>query len=87
MEIKKRSEKMKKILSLNPYSAYTSMKSNNEAHYFIDGASYFSDLANKLLSAKESIFITDWWLSPEVWLVRPVPIDIYISLAYNKKKK
>ena len=87
MEIKKRSDKMKEILSSNPYNAYTNMKSNNEAHWFSDGESYFADLATKLLEAKESIFITDWWMSPEVWLVRPVPIRTYEAMAFTKKNK
>jgi phospholipase D1/2 len=87
MEIKKRSDKMKEILSSNPYNAYTNMKPNNEAQWFSDGESYFADLATKLMEAKETIFITDWWMSPEVWLVRPVPINLYTSMAYLKRTK
>ena len=87
MEIKKRSDKMKEILSSNPFNAFTNMKSNNEAYWFSDGESYFSDLATKLMEARETIFITDWWMSPEVWLVRPVPINLYTSMAYLKRTK
>ena len=87
MEIKKRSDKMKEILSSNPYNAYTNMKPNNEAQWFSDGESYFADLATKLMEARETIFITDWWMSPEVWLVRPVPINLYTSMAYLKRTK
>lgn len=28
-------------------------------------------VAKALLTAKEEVFITDWWLSPEVMLIRP----------------
>ena len=28
-------------------------------------------VAKALLTAKEEVFITDWWLSPEIMLVRP----------------
>ena len=28
-------------------------------------------VAKALLTAKEEIFITDWWLSPEIMLIRP----------------
>lgn len=28
-------------------------------------------IAKALLTAKEEVFITDWWLSPEIMLVRP----------------
>ena len=84
-EIKKRSDNMKKILSSNPYNAYTSMKTNNHAYWFADGESYFADLAEKLEQARETIFITDWWMSPEVWLRRPVPINTYMALAFRKR--
>ena len=86
-EIDKRINKMKEILKNNPYGAFTNMKSNNQAHWFSDGQNYFADLAEKLSEAKESIYITDWWMSPEVWLVRPVPINIYQSMAFRGIKK
>uniref|UniRef100_A0A672N3M5 Phospholipase n=1 Tax=Sinocyclocheilus grahami TaxID=75366 RepID=A0A672N3M5_SINGR len=38
---------------------------------YVNGNGYFSDLADALEQAKEEIFITDWWLSPEVFLKRP----------------
>ena len=31
------------------------------------------------MEAKKSIFITDWWMSPEVWLKRPVIETDYTS--------
>uniref|UniRef100_W5KLR6 Phospholipase n=1 Tax=Astyanax mexicanus TaxID=7994 RepID=W5KLR6_ASTMX len=39
--------------------------------WYVNGSGYFSDLADALEKAKEEIFITDWWLSPEVYLKRP----------------
>uniref|UniRef100_A0A8C2AXW2 Phospholipase n=1 Tax=Cyprinus carpio TaxID=7962 RepID=A0A8C2AXW2_CYPCA len=39
--------------------------------WYVNGNGYFSDLADALEQAKEEIFITDWWLSPEVFLKRP----------------
>ena len=45
---------------------------NNYAYWFVDGKDYFNDLFEKLMGAKKSIFITDWWMSPEVWLRRPI---------------
>ena len=39
------------------------------------------------MQAKETIFITDWWLSPEVWLTRPAPTQIYMAMAFQKKNK
>ena len=87
MEINKRAEAMLKILANNPYKSYTNEKKGNKAHWFVDGEDYFKDLSEKLLQAKETIFITDWWLSPQVWLNRPVPTQTYMALAYQKKDK
>jgi len=83
----KRAEAMLKIISNNPYKSYTNEKKGNLAHWFSDGEDYFKDLSEKLMQAKETIFITDWWLSPEVWLTRPAPTQTYMALAYQKKNK
>ena len=40
-------------------------------HRFINGKSYMKAVAKALLTAKEEVFITDWWLSPELMLIRP----------------
>lgn len=87
MEIMKRAEAMLKILANNPYKSYTNEKRGNNAHWFVDGEDYFKDLSEKLMQAKETIFITDWWLSPQVWLTRPVPTQTYMALAYQKKDR
>ena len=86
-EIMKRAETMKKILANNIYKSYTNEKKGNKAHWFADGEDYFSDLAEKLMNAKESIFITDWWMSPQVWLIRPVLTTTYMAMAYQNKNK
>ena len=86
-EIMKRAEAMLKIISNNPYKSYTNEKKGNLAHWFSDGEDYFKDLSEKLMQAKQTIFITDWWLSPEVWLTRPAPTQTYMALAYQKKNK
>ena len=87
LEIKKRADKMLKILANNKYKAYTNEKTKNKAHWFADGEKYFDDLAKKLSEARSTIFITDWWLSPEVFLVRPVPTTTYMAMAYQHQKK
>ena len=86
-EIMKRAERMLKVLANNIYKSYTNEKKGNKAHWFSDGEEYFKDLAEKLMEAKESIFITDWWMSPQVWLTRPVPTTVYMAMAYQNKSK
>ena len=34
-------------------------------------------IAKALLTAKEEVFITDWWLSPEIMLIRPSDDDTF----------
>ena len=86
-EIMKRAENMKKILANNLYKSFSNEKRGNKAHWFSDGEEYFKDLAEKLMGAKESIFITDWWMSPQVWLTRPVPTTTYMAMAYQQQDK
>lgn len=40
----------------------------------IDGEMYFRNLADALEKAESEIFITDWWLCPKYFLVRPVSL-------------
>ena len=86
-EITYRMEKLKSIIDHNIYGAYTNEKLNNKAYWFVDGKDYYSDLKEKLESAKETIFITDWWMSPEVWLERPVDSQTYMALEFQKKER
>ena len=56
----------------------------NECKWFIDGKSYFQDLFQKLMEANNSIYISDWWLSPEVFLRRPVDVIPYLEMVKNE---
>ena len=56
----------------------------NECQWFIDGKSYFEDLFHKLMHANNTIFISDWWLSPEVFLRRPVNVTPYLDMIQKK---
>ncbi|KFM64830.1 Phospholipase D1, partial [Stegodyphus mimosarum] len=56
----------------NRYGAFAPVRINNECRWFVDGATYFEAVADALEKAKEEIFIADWWLSPELYMKRPV---------------
>ncbi|GMH13136.1 hypothetical protein Nepgr_014977 [Nepenthes gracilis] len=43
----------------------------SEAQWFIDGQAAFEAIASALEKAKSEIFITGWWLCPELYLRRP----------------
>lgn len=46
-------------------------RSFNKVKLFVDGEDYFKKVYKKLKKAKSQVFITDWWLSPEMYLKRP----------------
>lgn len=54
-------------------------------HRFINGQSYMEAVAKAILVAKEEIFITDWWLSPELLLVRPADDSMRLDNLLGKK--
>ncbi|KAH8884766.1 phospholipase D/nuclease [Thozetella sp. PMI_491] len=46
-------------------------QSSGHVKWHVDGASYFWAVSVAIESARESIYILDWWLSPELHLRRP----------------
>ena len=85
-EIEERIKKFKQNIINNKYKAFTNEKMNNFAYWFIDGKDYFLDLYEKLMGARTSIFITDWWMSPEVWLKRPIFETDFTSFLKKKNE-
>jgi len=86
-EITLRMENLRKLIQHNLYGAYTNEKLNNLAYWFVDGKDYYLDLKEKLEKAKETIMITDWWMSPEIWLERPVDSQTYMAMEFQKKER
>ncbi|KAF7817946.1 Phospholipase D zeta 1 [Senna tora] len=43
----------------------------SQAQWFIDGQAAFEAIASSIQEAKSEIFITGWWLCPELYLKRP----------------
>lgn len=43
----------------------------NEAKWYVDGCGYMWAVSIAIEEARESIWILDWWLSPELYLRRP----------------
>ncbi|KAF3795715.1 Phospholipase D zeta 1 [Nymphaea thermarum] len=46
----------------------------SQAQWFIDGQAAFEAIASSIEEAKSEIFITDWWLCPELYMRRPFNI-------------
>lgn len=57
------------------YNSFSSQKKLCFSKYFIDASSYYSHFYHKISKAKSTIFITGWWISPELALIRPISID------------
>lgn len=57
---------------INRFSSFSPVRHNNWANWYINAHQYYKDLAYDLEKAKSEIYITDWWMSPEVYLIRPI---------------
>ncbi|KAJ9495281.1 hypothetical protein H2202_009309 [Exophiala xenobiotica] len=55
----------------NRFDSFASEKPGNDVKWYVDGCGYFWAVSQALEAAKHSIWILDWWLSPEVYLRRP----------------
>lgn len=42
------------------------------AKWYVDGCEFYSDVCDNLRKARVAVCITDWWLSPELYLKRPI---------------
>ncbi|BGP07097.1 Phospholipase D1 [Rhodotorula toruloides] len=56
----------------NRFESFAPIRLNVAAQWLIDGRDYFWSLSRAISLAKEKIYIHDWWLSPELYLRRPV---------------
>uniref|UniRef100_A0A665WJ46 Phospholipase n=1 Tax=Echeneis naucrates TaxID=173247 RepID=A0A665WJ46_ECHNA len=62
----------KAFLRDHRFGSFAQEEKNIPSKWYVNGKNYMEDLADALEEAKEEIFITDWWLSPEIFLKRPV---------------
>ncbi|KAJ6660957.1 hypothetical protein lerEdw1_016977 [Lerista edwardsae] len=62
----------KNYLKVHRFGSFAAIQENTLAKWYVNAKGYFEDVANAMEAAKEEIFITDWWLSPEIFMKRPV---------------
>ncbi|KAI1903217.1 hypothetical protein AGOR_G00024950 [Albula goreensis] len=74
------------FLQTHRFGGFAPPREDTLSKWYVNGSDYFADLAEALEQAKEEIFITDWWLSPEVHLKRPAK-DTYWRLDQILKRK
>lgn len=68
---------LNKMVAGNPWAeqhrfdSFAPVRKNCFAQWFVDARDYFWAISSALEMAKDTIFIHDWWLSPELYLRRP----------------
>jgi phospholipase D1/2 len=56
----------------NNFEAFTSDENYNNAKWLVDGKELFDSLYESLLKAKRTIYMAGQWITPELYLKRPV---------------
>ena len=68
---KRTDAKRDRIASSHRYNSFAPERDGNRIKWYVDGRDYFFAVSVALERAKETIYIEDWWLSPELFLRRP----------------
>lgn len=56
---------------MHRFQSFAPQREGNDAKWYVDGCSYMWAVSVALENARESVWILDWWLSPELYLRRP----------------
>ncbi|KZZ91156.1 Phospholipase D [Moelleriella libera RCEF 2490] len=59
------------ICEQHRFESFFPERDGNHIKWYVDGRDYFWAVSVALEQAQESIYICDWWLSPELFLRRP----------------
>jgi hypothetical protein len=57
------------------FESFAPERDGNNIKWYVDGRDYFWAISVALDKAKETIYIEDWWLSPELFLRRPPHVN------------
>jgi len=64
-------EKRSSIAGSHRFDSFAPERDGNRIKWYVDGRDYFWAVSVALERAKETIYMADWWLSPELFLRRP----------------
>lgn len=64
-------DKRAKVAEEHRFESFFPIREDNLIKWYVDGRDYFWAVSEALEKAKETIYIADWWLSPELFLRRP----------------
>ncbi|KAG9315939.1 hypothetical protein JVU11DRAFT_3591 [Chiua virens] len=71
----------------NRFDSFAPIRANVATQWLVDGRDYMWNLARALMMAKETIYIHDWWLSPELQLRRPGKDKYRLDKILGRKAK
>ncbi|OAX33335.1 phospholipase D [Rhizopogon vinicolor AM-OR11-026] len=71
----------------NRFDSFAPIRLNVAAQWLVDGRDYMWNLSRAMLMAQESIYIHDWWLSPELQMRRPNKLKYRLDHLLEKKAK
>ncbi|GJJ14636.1 hypothetical protein Clacol_008902 [Clathrus columnatus] len=71
----------------NRFDSFAPIRLNVAAQWLVDGRDYFWNLSRAILLAKKTIYIHDWWLSPELLLRRPNKSKYRLDHLLEQKAK
>ncbi|KAJ1644166.1 hypothetical protein LPJ64_004131 [Coemansia asiatica] len=69
------------------FDSFAPIRENSRVIWFVDGDDYFYAVSEALEKATDSIYIEDWWLSPELHLRRPYHLNEEYRLDRLLKRK
>ncbi|KAJ5080853.1 hypothetical protein N7456_013563 [Penicillium angulare] len=59
------------VAETHRFQSFAPIHENNRVKWYVDGLDYLWAVSEALEKATETIYIADWWLSPELFLRRP----------------
>ena len=68
------------------FQSFAPERDGNRIKWYVDGRDYFYAVSVALERAMESIYIEDWWLSPELFLRRPPHFNQHWRLDKTLKR-
>jgi phosphatidylserine/phosphatidylglycerophosphate/cardiolipin synthase-like enzyme len=54
------------------FNSFAPIRKGCHVEFFVDATDYFNSVANAIDQARKCVYILDWWLTPELYLKRPI---------------
>lgn len=75
------------FIAKNRFDSFAPVRLNVAAQWLVDGRDYMWNLSRAILMAQSTIYIHDWWLSPELQLRRPNKPKYRLDHLLERKAK